>query len=53
MFHVLNARITFGNIFALDKQVPGVSNVTEDDRQSCVIDDVVFDPPADYSQLGN
>lgn len=49
LFHVLNALITFGNVFALESPVPFVSNIKEeDDRLTCVIDDSSFDVPANY-----
>lgn len=50
LFHVLNALITFGNVFALDNPVPLVSNIKEsDDRLSCIIDDSCFEVPPNYS----
>jgi septin 4 len=52
LFHVLNARITFGNIFGLDEEIPGVTRVVEEDRISCIVDDSCFVPPASYSRLG-
>ncbi|KDR18063.1 ankyrin repeat domain-containing protein 13D isoform X1 [Zootermopsis nevadensis] len=52
LFHVLNARITFGNIFGLDEEIPGVTRITEEDRISCIVDDSCFVPPASYSKLG-
>ncbi|XP_026327434.1 ankyrin repeat domain-containing protein 13B isoform X2 [Hyposmocoma kahamanoa] len=42
LFHVLNARITFGNIFAMDSPVPHVECIHEGDRLSCVLDDACF-----------
>lgn len=49
LFHVLNAVITFGNVFALETPVLHVTNIKEaDDRLSCVIDDECFDVPANY-----
>lgn len=49
LFHVLNALITFGNVFALESPVPFVSNIKEDDdRLTCVIDDASFEVPASY-----
>lgn len=53
LFHVLNARITFGNIFALDNPVPKVSSIQEDDRLTCILDDSLFQCPPDYFKLGN
>ncbi len=62
LFHVLNARVTFGNIFGSVDPVEGVSVVggpvvdggeNEDDRKvSCVLDDSVFAIPEDYSRIG-
>ncbi|KAL0883451.1 hypothetical protein ABMA27_016830 [Loxostege sticticalis] len=43
LFHVLNARITFGNIFATETPVPHIECIQEGDRLSCVIDDACFD----------
>jgi ankyrin repeat domain-containing protein 13 len=49
LFHVLNAIITFGNVFALEAPVKNVTNIKEDDgRLACVIDDECFDVPANY-----
>nr|XP_034831871.1 ankyrin repeat domain-containing protein 13D [Maniola hyperantus] len=42
LFHVLNARITFGNIFATETPVPHVECIQEGDRLSCVVDDQCF-----------
>lgn len=53
LFHVLNARITFGNIFGLDDEVAGVTCVSEDERLTCVIDDSCFEAPPGYTRLGN
>ncbi|KAJ8959065.1 hypothetical protein NQ318_022321 [Aromia moschata] len=53
LFHVLNARITFGNIFAMDAAVPYVTNIEEEDRLTCVLDDSIFKCPPGYSQIGN
>lgn len=49
LFHVLNALITFGNVFALETPVPHVHNIKEeDDRLACIIDDECFEVPANY-----
>lgn len=53
LLHVLNARITFGNIFALDGPVHGVSTIRENDRITCVLDESFFEPPSDYLRLGS
>ena len=52
LFHVLTARITFGNIFAVDDPVANVSVLQEDDRLTCLVDDAVFEPPAGYRSVG-
>lgn len=50
LFHVLNAVITFENVFALDTPIKFVSNIREsDDRLTCVIDDECFEIPAGYA----
>lgn len=49
LFHVLNALITFGNVFGLETPIPLVTNIKEDDgRLACVIDDECFDVPENY-----
>lgn len=53
LFHVLNARITFGNIFAMDNPVPHVNHIEEEDRLTCILDDGIFESPPGYKQLGN
>lgn len=52
LFHVLNARITFGNIYAADQPIPHVSCLNEGDRQTCIIDDEVFQVPPEYRVQG-
>lgn len=53
LFHVINARITFSNIQALDSAVAGVTSFKEDDgRSSAAIDDSVFEVPRGYKVLG-
>lgn len=54
LFHVLNAVVTFGNVFAIETPVANVSSIQEsDDRTSCVIDDCCFDVPAEYVRRGS
>ncbi|KAG7308729.1 hypothetical protein JYU34_005960 [Plutella xylostella] len=48
LFHVLNARITFGNIFGTETPVPHVQSIEEGDRISAVIDDACFAIPPGY-----
>lgn len=52
LFHVLNARITFGNIFGLDEDVRFVERIQEESRLTCVVDDSCFNIPMGYSRLG-
>ncbi|XP_067684865.1 ankyrin repeat domain-containing protein 13D-like isoform X1 [Haliotis asinina] len=52
LFHVLNARITFGNIFAMESSVEGVSCIQEEES-TCVVDDSCFNPPPGYGRLGD
>lgn len=52
LFHVLNARITFGNIFSLEQPVAGVTAINDEAATACVVDESVFDPPATYSVRG-
>ena len=50
---MINARITFSNIQALDIPVQGVTSVREDSgRSSVAIDDAVFATPRSYEVLG-
>ncbi|KAK8401581.1 hypothetical protein O3P69_001017 [Scylla paramamosain] len=53
LFHVLTARITFGNIFGVDVPINKVSTVAEEDRLSCVIEEDAFDPPPSYTVIGH
>lgn len=52
LFHVLNARITFGNIFGMDQEVPHVGHLLETNRITCLIDDTCFEAPMGYVKLG-
>lgn len=46
--------MTFGNVFATDTAVPNVTNLREaEDRLSCVIDDVIFEVPANYRKAAD
>ena len=50
---MINARITFSNIQALDSPVAGVTNIMEESgRSSVAIDDGVFSVPRSYEMLG-
>lgn len=52
LFHVLNACVTFGNVFGIDTKVDFVNFLKEDDRLTCVIDDRCFDIPSNYARKG-
>ena len=52
LFHVLNARITFGNINTCEQEVPGVTKIENGPKPQCSVDDSCFDPPASYGRLG-
>ncbi|KAH8283556.1 hypothetical protein KR018_006456 [Drosophila ironensis] len=53
LFHVLNACITFGNVFALTSPVDHVATLQEDDRVTCLVDDRCFDVPLSYTNRGS
>ncbi|CAK1579918.1 unnamed protein product [Parnassius mnemosyne] len=48
LFHVVNARITFGNIFATESPVAHISCIREGERLSCVVDDACFEVGRGY-----
>uniref|UniRef100_A0A023F330 Putative ankyrin repeat protein n=1 Tax=Triatoma infestans TaxID=30076 RepID=A0A023F330_TRIIF len=52
LFHVLNARITFGNIFGLEQSVEGIDRIEEGGKTHCIVNDSCFIPPASYTLLG-
>ncbi|XP_046609568.1 ankyrin repeat domain-containing protein 13D isoform X3 [Neodiprion virginianus] len=52
LFHVLNARITFGNIFGLDQEVSNVGRLQDGNKITCLVDDICFDAPPGYTKLG-
>ncbi|XP_013164372.1 PREDICTED: ankyrin repeat domain-containing protein 13D [Papilio xuthus] len=43
LFHVVNTRITFGNIFATESPVPNIECIQEGERLSCIVDDACFE----------
>ncbi|GIX90869.1 ankyrin repeat domain-containing protein 13B [Caerostris darwini] len=53
LFRVLQARVTFGNVFALDSPVPCVSPYKIDGCFACEIDTACFDVPENYVKFGN
>ena len=49
MFHLVNASITFHNIFGTEEQVHGVQSLVEENgRLACVLDEHLFEPPPLY-----
>ncbi|XP_033329830.1 ankyrin repeat domain-containing protein 13D isoform X1 [Megalopta genalis] len=52
LFHILNARITFGNIFGMDQEVPHVGHLQETNTMTCLVDDTCFEAPTGYVKLG-
>ncbi|CAG5135373.1 unnamed protein product [Candidula unifasciata] len=52
LFHVLNARITFGNIQASESEALYVTPVKTEENLTCSIDDECFSAPAGYGRLG-
>lgn len=51
LFHILNARITFGNIFGMDQEVAHVGHLQETNRMTCLVDDICFEAPMGYVKL--
>nr|CAG4640900.1 EOG090X0784 [Eulimnadia texana] len=52
LFHVMSACVTFGNIFAAEEPVTGITQVNEADRVYCFVDDSCFEIPASYTSYG-
>lgn len=52
LFHILNAVVTFSNVFGIDNPVPQVTKMEENDRISCTIDESVFEVPSHYRKSG-
>jgi len=53
LFHAVNAKITFGNIFAMDSPNTGVTCIRDGDNYVCAVDESVFDTPSTYSVIGD
>lgn len=53
LFHVLNACVTFCNVFALTNDIEYVTHLQEDNRVTCIIDDRCFDVPSHYTRRGS
>ncbi|GFO07626.1 ankyrin repeat domain-containing protein 13b [Plakobranchus ocellatus] len=52
LFHVLNARITFGNIQASEADARYVTTLKAGEEVTCCIDEECFAVPAGYGRLG-
>ncbi|CAF4407325.1 unnamed protein product [Rotaria socialis] len=52
LYHVLTAKVTFGNIHGIDKTVDGVSTIKEDSISFCAVDENIFAVPAGYRRQG-
>jgi hypothetical protein len=52
LFHVLNARITFGNINGCETPIDGVTTIEEADKFSACVEETCFDSPPEYRRLG-
>ncbi|KAG8195274.1 hypothetical protein JTE90_028425 [Oedothorax gibbosus] len=53
IFRVLHAKVSFGNVFALDSPVQHVSPYKIDGCYACEIDAACFDIPESYVKFGN
>jgi hypothetical protein len=52
LYHVLTAKVTFGNIHGIDKAVEGVSTIKENSISFCAVDENIFAIPAGYRRQG-
>lgn len=52
LYHVLTAKVTFGNIHGNDKAVDGVSTIQENSNVFCAVDENIFAIPSGYRRLG-
>ncbi|KAK7087640.1 ankyrin repeat domain-containing protein 13D-like [Littorina saxatilis] len=52
LFHVLNARVTFGNIFGSVTPADLVTLIQEPEM-ACIVDERIFDPPVAYHTSGD
>ncbi|XP_055643173.1 ankyrin repeat domain-containing protein 13A-like [Toxorhynchites rutilus septentrionalis] len=54
LFHVLNAIVAFGNVFAIGAPVINVNHIKKSkERTTCIIEDLCFDVPSEYVRLGS
>jgi hypothetical protein len=52
LYHVLTAKVTFGNIHGIDKTVEGVSTIKENLNSFCAVDENIFAVPQGYRRQG-
>lgn len=52
IYHVLTAKVTFGNIHGTDRAVDGVSTIKENSITFCAVDENIFAIPAGYRRPG-
>ncbi|CAF0934034.1 unnamed protein product [Adineta ricciae] len=52
LYHVLTAKVTFGNIHGSDKSVEGVSTIKENSNSFCAVDENIFAIPSGYRRQG-
>lgn len=52
IYHVLTAKVTFGNIHGTDRGVDGVSTFKENTTTFCAVDEDIFAIPAGYRRQG-
>jgi len=52
LLRVLNAKVTFGNIFSLETPVRNVTPIRDGIESACVIEDEIFLPPPGYRVSG-
>ncbi|CAF0897622.1 unnamed protein product [Rotaria sp. Silwood1] len=52
LYHVLTAKVTFGNIHGIDKAIEGVSTIKEDSISFCAVDENIFAIPPGYRRQG-
>ncbi|UJR28803.1 hypothetical protein I4U23_010028 [Adineta vaga] len=52
LYHVLTAKVTFGNIHGIDRSVEGVSTIKENSNSFCAVDENIFAVPSGYRRQG-
>jgi ankyrin repeat domain-containing protein 13 len=53
LFRVLNAVVTFGNVFGSENPVDHVTILNENERLTCILDDAIFQIPPSYRNRGS